>query len=207
MHTITDVTSGEKSPLGALRNFRLRITYLRFRTGPLPITWLPIAPHSSPTNMTLSVPIYYILLMYLHLNNWEFCRVNSEDMTLFMLSLIFYGNVLFLCVALDNRCILILIFKSVGRNVWIISSMFHLMKTKKCCINVNETTLQKSNYLIIKQQYITVWPPTISESYWTSLQAIDGRSIKVMILRRKSCSMRACQDCKCPVLFIYSLHK
>jgi hypothetical protein len=44
----------------------------------------------------------------------ELCRVNSEDMTLFMLSLIFYGNVLFSCVALDNRCILILIFKSVG---------------------------------------------------------------------------------------------
>jgi hypothetical protein len=31
----------------------------------------------------------HILLMYLHLNNWEFCRVKSENMTLFMLSLIF----------------------------------------------------------------------------------------------------------------------
>ena len=31
----------------------------------------------------------HILLMYLHLNNWEFWRVKSENMTLFMLSLIF----------------------------------------------------------------------------------------------------------------------
>ena len=31
----------------------------------------------------------------------------------------------FFCVALDKKCILILIFKSVGINVWIISSMFH----------------------------------------------------------------------------------
>jgi hypothetical protein len=31
----------------------------------------------------------HILLMYLHLNNWELCRVKSENMTLFMLSLIF----------------------------------------------------------------------------------------------------------------------
>jgi hypothetical protein len=31
----------------------------------------------------------HILLMYLHLNNWEFCRVKSENMTLFMLALIF----------------------------------------------------------------------------------------------------------------------
>jgi hypothetical protein len=55
---------------------------------------------------------------------------------------IFYGNVLFLCVPLDKKCILILIFKSLGINVWIISSMFHLMKTKKkCCINENESTL------------------------------------------------------------------
>ena len=28
----------------------------------------------------------HILLMYLHLNNWEFCSVKSENMTLFMLS-------------------------------------------------------------------------------------------------------------------------
>jgi hypothetical protein len=31
----------------------------------------------------------HILLMYLHLNNWKFCRVKSENMTVFMLSLIF----------------------------------------------------------------------------------------------------------------------
>ena len=32
----------------------------------------------------------HILLMYLHLDNWEFCRVISENMTLFMLSLKYF---------------------------------------------------------------------------------------------------------------------
>jgi hypothetical protein len=87
----------------------------------------PLFPHKYDFVRT------HILLMYLHLNNWEFCSVKSENMTLFMLSLIFQGNVLFLCVALDKKCIfiLILIFKSLGIHVWIISSMFHFMKTKK----------------------------------------------------------------------------
>ena len=71
----------------------------------------PLFPHKYDFVRT------HILLMYLHLNNWEFCRVKSENMTLFMLTLIFYGNVLFLCVALDKKCILILIFKSLGINV------------------------------------------------------------------------------------------
>ena len=35
--------------------------------------------------------------------------------------------------------------------------------------DVNETTLQKSNYQIIKQQQITMWPPTISESHTEQL--------------------------------------
>ena len=42
----------------------------------------PLFPHKYNFART------YILLMYLHLNNWEFCRVKSENMTLFMLSLI-----------------------------------------------------------------------------------------------------------------------
>jgi hypothetical protein len=36
--SVTDVTSGEKSLLWVLRNFRLRITYFWFRTGPLSVT-------------------------------------------------------------------------------------------------------------------------------------------------------------------------
>jgi hypothetical protein len=43
----------------------------------------PLLPHKYDFLRT------HILLMYLHLNNWEFCRVKSENMTLFMLSLIF----------------------------------------------------------------------------------------------------------------------
>ena len=43
----------------------------------------PLFPHKYEFVCT------HILLMYLHLNNWEFCRVKSENMTLFMLSLIF----------------------------------------------------------------------------------------------------------------------
>jgi hypothetical protein len=41
---VTDVTSGENAPLRILRNFRLRmrITYFRFRTYPLPVTRLPV---------------------------------------------------------------------------------------------------------------------------------------------------------------------
>ena len=70
----------------------------------------PLFPHKYDCVRT------HILLMYLHLNNWEFCRVKSENITLFMLTLIFYGNVLFLFVALDKKCILILIFKSLGIN-------------------------------------------------------------------------------------------
>ena len=57
----------------------------------------PLFPHKYDFVRT------HILLMYLHSNNWEFCRVKSENITLFMLSLIFYGNVLFLCVALDKK--------------------------------------------------------------------------------------------------------
>ena len=109
-HTIvpvTDFTSGEKASLGLLRNFRLRmrITFFRFRSRYF--RWrqfrshdfrlLHIVPHKYDFVRT------HILLMYLHLNNWEFCRVKSENMTLFMLSLIFYGNVLFLCLALDKK--------------------------------------------------------------------------------------------------------
>ena len=43
----------------------------------------PLFPHKYDFVRT------HILLMYLHLNNWEFCRVKSENMTLFMLTLIF----------------------------------------------------------------------------------------------------------------------
>ena len=43
----------------------------------------PLFPHKYDFVRT------HILLMYLHLNNWEFCRVKSENMTLFMLALIF----------------------------------------------------------------------------------------------------------------------
>jgi hypothetical protein len=45
----------------------------------------PLFPHKYDFFRT------HILLMYLHLNNWEFCRVKSENMTLF------------LCVALDKK--------------------------------------------------------------------------------------------------------
>ena len=71
------VTSGHwrhfrwKGPTGVLQIFRLRIriTYFRFRTWSLPVMWLPVtslsvmwlpvAPHCSPTNMTLFVLIYH----------------------------------------------------------------------------------------------------------------------------------------------------
>ena len=43
----------------------------------------PLFPHKYDFVRT------HIPLMYLHLNNWKFCRVKSENMTLFMLSLIF----------------------------------------------------------------------------------------------------------------------
>ena len=69
---VTDVTTGEKARLGRiLRNFRLRMRapkgipsgsrdHFRVRSGPLPVTSLPVAlPRSTSANVALSVPIYY----------------------------------------------------------------------------------------------------------------------------------------------------
>ena len=54
----------------------------------------------------------------------------------------------FMC-CFGQKCILILIFKSLGINVWIISSMFHLMKAKKMLHKFqwdHTTEVQLSNY-------------------------------------------------------------
>jgi hypothetical protein len=65
---VTDVTSGQKAPLGRiLCNYRLRMrrTYFRFRwLTSCPVMWLPdtslpVAPHRSSANATWAVPIYY----------------------------------------------------------------------------------------------------------------------------------------------------
>ena len=84
--------------------------------------------------------------------------------------------------------------------------MIHLMKTKKCCINVNETTLQKSSYQIIKQQYITIWPPTISESHTEQLASYRWPQNKSNAIKEKiMLSMRACQDCNAQ-FFLFILY-
>ena len=58
----------------------------------------PLFPHTYDFVRT------HILLMYLHLNNWEFCRVKSENMTVHVVF-----NILRKCTVF----------------------IFHLMKTKK----------------------------------------------------------------------------
>ena len=60
---MTHVTSGQKAPLGRiLHNFRLRMCRTYFRTEhvteSLPVTSLPVAPHSTSANVTLSVRYY-----------------------------------------------------------------------------------------------------------------------------------------------------
>jgi hypothetical protein len=61
-----------KGPTGRIwHNFRLRMSINYFRTWSLPVawltllpvTWLPVAPHSTSANTTLSVPIYYWYLL------------------------------------------------------------------------------------------------------------------------------------------------
>jgi hypothetical protein len=50
---------------------------------------LPV-PDMDPSGHVTSGDVRtHIPLMYLHLNDWKFCRVKSENTTLFMLSLIF----------------------------------------------------------------------------------------------------------------------
>jgi hypothetical protein len=84
--------------------------------------------------------------------------------------------------------------------------MFHLMKTKKCYINVNETTLKKSSYQIIKQQYITIWPPTINESHTEQLASYRLPQNKSNAIKEKiMLSMRACQDCNAQ-FFLFILY-
>ena len=58
----SDVTSGQKAPLAQAQKILPdrassgSVTWLTW----LPVTWLPVAPpHSTPTNATWAVPIYY----------------------------------------------------------------------------------------------------------------------------------------------------
>jgi hypothetical protein len=68
-----------------------------------------------------------------------------------------------------KKYILILIFKSLGINIWIISSMFHLMKTKNMlhkCQWDHTTEVQLSNYKATIDYNVASnnkW-----ESYWTA---------------------------------------
>ena len=74
---------------------------------------------------------------------------------------------------MDKKYILILIFKSLGINVWIISSMFHLMKTKKMlhkCQWDHTTEVQLSNYKATIDYNVASnnkW-----ESYWTACKLL-----------------------------------
>jgi hypothetical protein len=53
-----------------------------------------------------------------------------------------------------------------------------------------------------------MWPPTISESHTEQLASYRWPQNKSNAIKEKiMLSMRACQDCKCSVLFIYSLYK
>ena len=92
-----------KSPTGRIwRNFRLHMRRTYFRIGSLPVTWLtslpvtwltvtwlpvmslpvtslPVAPHCSPSNNNLSVPIYYSRLNFNGVS-----RLRTEFSSLFL---------------------------------------------------------------------------------------------------------------------------
>ena len=53
-----------------------------------------------------------------------------------------------------------------------------------------------------------MWPPTISESHTEQRASYRWPQNKSNAIKEKiMLSMRACQDCKYSVLFIYSLYK